>query len=196
MLRKTESGQRQPYAHASPRWDCTFPLMLLAPQCFTPSSAVRKRANAPPCSCRKLALKRVWKSAHTPGFEEESLWTGTTMAAHPVVKPTILCVSPDLGLLISRSQILRHAGYDVIAAVNRHIAVLAVANHQVDLALLCYAFPRDEAEQIEHDLLTISPQLSIVQLQDYDGMEMKEEAHSPEMLRHLVRAALSTHVAR
>src|SRR4051812_40982948 len=112
----------------------------------------------------------------------------------PAVKPTILCASPDPGLLVSRSQILKYDGYDVIAAVNRHVAVLAAANHQVDLALICYAFPRDEAEGLEHDLLTVSPRLGVIRLKDFDDMEMKEEGHSPELLRHLVRAALSTHV--
>ena len=110
------------------------------------------------------------------------------------MRTTILCVSPDPGLLISRSQILRHDGYEVIAAVNRHVAILAAANHQVDLALICYAFQNNEAEALEHDLLTVRPGLGIVLLQNYEGMTMNEEGNSPEMLRHLVRAALGTHV--
>jgi len=118
------------------------------------------------------------------------------MAPHRTVKSTILCASPDPGLLIARAQILKLDGYEVIAAVNRHIAVLAAANHQVDLALICFAFALEESEELEHDLLTVSPTLAVVKLQDYDGMRMKQEGHSPELLRQLVRAALSTHAGR
>ena len=38
-------------------------------------------------------------------------------------RQTILSLSPDSGLLLSRTQLLKSAGYDVIAAPNRQLAI-------------------------------------------------------------------------
>jgi hypothetical protein len=116
--------------------------------------------------------------------------------ARSIPRPTILSVSPDPGLLFSRTQILKSSGYQVIAAMNRHVAVLAAANHGVDLAILCHALDREEVEEIEHDLLIVHPGLAILQLQDYERMEVREYGLSPELLLQMVGAALTARAKR
>ncbi len=110
------------------------------------------------------------------------------------IRPTILSISPDFGILLSRTQILRSAGYEVIAALNRHVAVLAAANHAVDLALVCHAFPTDESESLEHDLRTVHPGVAVLQLHDFDSLQMREDGLGPQMLLQMVKAALSQRV--
>jgi DNA-binding NtrC family response regulator len=112
---------------------------------------------------------------------------GTRQAA----RYTILSVSPDPGLLLSRSQVLKSAGYDVIAAINRRVAIVAAANRAVDLAILCHAFSEEESDSIEHDLHTVHPGMAVLQLHDHERMEMREQGLGPELFLHMVRAALT-----
>jgi hypothetical protein len=116
--------------------------------------------------------------------------------ARALVRPTILSVSPDAGLLFARTQILKNAGYDVIAAMNRHVAIVAAANHALDLALLCNAFREEEAESIEHDLFVVCPQLAVLQLGELLRSAGSGQDLSPEQLLLAVRASLTTHNAR
>ena len=116
--------------------------------------------------------------------------------AHRAVPPTILSVSHDPGLLVARTQVLKSSGYDVIAALDKHVAILAAANHVVDLALLCYSIQIDEAEAIEHDLALVRPGLFILRLQDYEPLDVREYGFSPEYLLQLVRAALTSRTIR
>lgn len=107
------------------------------------------------------------------------------------VRQTLLSVSPDPRLLISRTQVLRSAGYEVIAAIDRHVAVIAAANRSVDLAILCHAFSEDESESIEHDLRMVHPGVVVLQLQQVRGLKSKGQSLDPDVLLQKVRDALS-----
>src|SRR3954468_19789151 len=103
---------------------------------------------------------------------------------------TILCFSPVARLLFSRSQLLKSAGYEVISAMDRNVAVMAVANFSVDLAVLCDSLAQSEAESIEHDLLTIHPSLVVLQLGEVGNVPF-DEPLTPERFISVVGSALT-----
>lgn len=104
---------------------------------------------------------------------------------------TILSVGLDDGLLNSRNAVLRHAGYHVIAARNRHEAIMAAADSGIEIAVICFSFPSDEAHKLAHDLEVVNPHLHAMVLNDFDSLTLREEASRPDFLLHMIRAALT-----
>ena len=104
---------------------------------------------------------------------------------------TILSVGLDEGLLSSRNAVLRHAGYRVVSARNRHEAILAAADSSVEIAVICFSFLLEDAHKLAHDLEVVNPHLHAMVLNDFDSLTLREEASRPDFLLHMVRAALT-----
>lgn len=104
---------------------------------------------------------------------------------------TILSVGTDPGLLNSRNAVLRHAGYHVVCARSRHEAVMAVADSAIEVAVICFSIPADEAHKLAHDLEIVNPRVRVLVLNDFESMALREEATSPAFLLHMIRASLA-----
>lgn len=104
---------------------------------------------------------------------------------------TILSVGLDEALLSSRNVVLRHAGYHVVSARSRHEAIMAAADAAIEIAVICFSFPNDEAQKLAHDLEVVNPHLRAMVLNDFDNLALREEATRPDFLLHMVRAVLA-----
>lgn len=82
----------------------------------------------------------------------------------PAVK-LILNASPDSELLSSRAKMLNDAGYYTSSARTPEEAAQYAASMTCHLALICYSFPTQEKKALSDYLRRISPNTSIVCLE-------------------------------
>jgi len=85
--------------------------------------------------------------------------------AHPVV----LMVGHDRVLAVTRSQVLRSAGYIVVTAFTPRQAIDEFVRGDFDLVLLCHSIAGDAREQLVTALREHTSRTPIVSVASFDG---------------------------
>lgn len=83
--------------------------------------------------------------------------------------PVVLMVAHDRVLAMTRSQVLRTAGYIVVTAFTPRQAIDEFVRGDFDLVLLCHSIPGDARERLVSALREYTSRTPIVSVASFDG---------------------------
>ena len=99
----------------------------------------------------------------------------------------IVYIAVDVARLVSRVQLLKSAGYAVIATTSRHVAVLAAGDHGIDGVIVCDSLSPGEDESLAYGLAIVAPRTAVLRVRELTDDGLAVEAYLVSKVNELFR---------